>query len=143
MLVYDHGSGASGDEAELVSLEQLLARSDVVSLHCPLTAENTGMINRERIALMKDGALLLNTARGPLIDEQAAADALFDGKLGGMAADVCCVEPISPDNPLLRAPNCILTPHIAWAAKESRARLMDIAADNLRAYLSGNPKNLV
>lgn len=129
--------------AEFVSLEELLRRSDAVSLHCPLFPENTGMINSERLALMKNGAFLLNTARGPLIDETAVAQALKSGRLGGAALDVVSVEPIREDNPLLGAPNCLITPHIAWAAKESRARLMDIATENLRAFLDGRPVNVV
>jgi len=129
--------------AEFVSLPELLRRSDVVSLHCPLFPENTGMINSERLAQIKEGAFLLNTARGPLIDEAAVAEALKTGRLGGAALDVVSVEPIKGDNPLLDAPNCLITPHIAWAAKESRARLMDIAVENLRGYLEGRPVNVV
>lgn len=129
VLIYDHGSGASGDEAELVSLEQLLARSDVVSLHCPLTAENTGMINRERIALMKDGALLLNTARGPLIDEQAAAD-VFEME-----------PPIPEDHPLVTAKNTLLTPHVAFATKEALERRAAIVFENAFGWLRGEIQN--
>lgn len=128
---------------EFVSLEELLRRSDAVSLHCPLFPENTGMINGERLSLMKEGAFLLNTARGPLIDEAAVAGALKSGRLGGAALDVVSVEPIKEDNPLLGAPNCLITPHIAWAARESRARLMDIAAENLKSFLAGRPVNVV
>lgn len=128
---------------KFVDLEELLGRSDVVSMHCPLFPENTRMINARRLAMMKRGAFLLNTARGPLIDEEAVAEALKSGTLGGAALDVVSVEPIKADNPLLGAPNCLITPHIAWAAKESRARLMDIAVENLRGFLNGKPVNVV
>lgn len=129
--------------AEFVNSEELLARSDVVSLHCPQTAENLHMIDAAALAKMKDGAILLNTARGGLIDEQAVADALKSGKLAGYGADVVSKEPIAEDNPLLTAPNCCLTPHIAWAPKETRLRLHHIAAENLRAFLNGTPQNVV
>ena len=126
-----------------VDLDTLLKESDVISLHCPLFPETTGMINRETIAKMKDGAILLNTARGPLIDEQAVADALVSGKLRGMAADVVCAEPIPADSPLLTAPNCILTPHMAWAPAESRQRILDATVENIRGFLVGLPQNIV
>ena len=129
--------------AEFVTLDELLSRADVVSLHCPQTAENLHMIDAAALAKMKDGAILLNTARGGLIDEQAVADALQSGKLAGYGADVVSKEPIAADNPLLTAPNCYLTPHIAWAPKEARLRLHHIAAENLRAFLDGNPQNVV
>lgn len=144
LLVYTQPESAEPEPGvRFVSLEELLAQADAVSLHCPLFPENTGMINRERLALMKEGAFLLNTARGPLIDEEAVAEALKSGRLGGAALDVVSVEPIRADNPLLCAPNCLITPHIAWAAKESRARLMDIATENLRGFLNGSPVNVV
>ena len=129
--------------AEFVTLDELLSRADVVSLHCPQTAENLHMIDAAALAKMKDGAILLNTARGGLIDEQAVADALQSGKLAGYGADVVSKEPIAADNPLLTAPNCYLTPHIAWAPKEARLRLHHIAAENLRAFLDGTPQNVV
>lgn len=129
--------------AQFVTPEELLARSDIVSLHCPQTAENLHMIDAAALAKMKDGAILLNTARGGLIDEQAVADALKSGKLAGYGADVVSKEPIAADNPLLTAPNCYLTPHIAWAPKEARLRLHHIAAENLRAFLNGTPQNVV
>ena len=129
--------------AEAVSVRELLNRSDVVTLHCPLTQSTQRMINVDAIAEMKDGVVILNTARGPLIDEEALADALKSGKVAAAGLDVVSVEPIRADNPLLSAPNCIITPHIAWAPKESRARLMDIAVSNLKAYLSGAPENVV
>jgi glycerate dehydrogenase len=128
---------------EQVELDELFVRSDVLSLHCPLTPENEHLVNRERLKLMKPGALIINTSRGPLIDNQALADALHAGTVGGAALDVLDVEPPSSDNPLLSAPNCVITPHIAWYAREARARLMEIAADNLRAFLAGNAQNTV
>lgn len=126
-----------------VSLEELLRRSDIVSLHCPQTAENLQMINAEALAMMKPGAILLNTARGGLIDEEAVAQALRSGHLAWYGADVVSREPIVPDHPLLTAPNCFLTPHIAWAPTQTRQRLHRIAAENLRAFLAGKPQNVV
>lgn len=131
------------DGAEFVDLDALLRRADIVSLHCPQTAENRRMINADALAKVKDGAILLNTARGGLIDEQAVADALKTGKLAAFGADVVSKEPISADNPLLAAPNCFLTPHIAWAPYETRLRLHRISAENIRAYLAGTPQNVV
>lgn len=129
--------------ARFVSLPELLAQSDVVSLHCPQTAENARMIDAGALAQMKDGAILLNTARGGLLDEQAVADALRSGKLLAAGMDVVSAEPIRADNPLLTAPNCFLTPHIAWAPLETRRRLQAISAENLRAFLAGKPQNVV
>ena len=129
--------------ARFVSLPELLAQSDVVSLHCPQTAENARMIDAGALAQMKDGAILLNTARGGLLDEQAVADALRSGKLLAAGMDVVSAEPIRADNPLLTAPNCFLTPHIAWAPLETRRRLQTISAENLRAFLAGTPQNVV
>ena len=129
--------------ARFVSLPELLAQSDVVSLHCPQTAENARMIDAGALAQMKDGAILLNTARGGLLDEQAVADALRSGKLLAAGMDVVSAEPIRADNPLLPAPNCFLTPHIAWAPLETRRRLQAISAENLRAFLAGKPQNVV
>ena len=126
-----------------VELGELLERSDVVSLHCNLTPENTGLINRDTIAKMKDGALLINNARGQLLNEADVAEALNSGKLGGAAVDVVSTEPIRPDNPLLKAKNCIITPHISWAARESRQRIMDATVENIRAFLAGHPRNVV
>lgn len=131
------------DGISYVSLDELFHMSDVISLHCPLFPSTKGIINQENIAKMKDGAFLINTSRGPLIDEQALANALNEGKLAGAAVDVVSTEPIQEDNPLLKAKNCLITPHIAWAPKESRQRLMDIAVDNLRAFIAGQPKNVV
>ncbi len=125
------------------TLDRLLAESDVVSLHCPLTEKTRGMINRDSIARMKDGAILINTSRGPLVDEPALAEALDSGKLLGAAVDVVSTEPIRPDNPLLKARNMLITPHIAWAPRESRAMLLDIAVENIRVFLAGSPRNTV
>ena len=126
-----------------VSLDTLLRQSDVISLHCPLTPETTGLINSETIAKMKDGAIVLNTSRGQAVDEEALAEALKSGKLRAAAVDVAAREPIPADSPLLTAPNCIITPHMAWAPKESRQRILDCTAQSIRAYLSGSPVNVV
>lgn len=126
-----------------VDLDTLLAESDVITLHCPLFPETKHIIDEAAIAKMKDGAILLNTARGPLIDEAAVADALRSGKLKGAAMDVVDSEPIPADSPLLQAPNCIITPHIAWAPIEARQRILDITADSIKGFLSGNPINVV
>ena len=142
VMAYDPLADSSA-HPELTDLETLLRASDVVSLHCPLTAENQGLINAERLALMKPSALLLNTARGPLVDEAALADALNAGRLAGAALDVLCVEPPKPDNPLLTAKNCLITPHIAWATRAARSRLMKTAVANVRAFLDGEPENVV
>ena len=144
VLAYDIYPNDSGHAVgEYVDLDTLLAQSDVVSLHCNLTPENTGLINKETIAKMKGGAILLNNARGQLIVEQDVADALNSGKLAAAGLDVVYTEPIRPDNPLLTAKNCILTPHISWAPKESRQRIMEITAENIRAFLNGTPQNVV
>ena len=124
-------------------LDTLLRESDVVSLHCPLTAENEGMICRKTIEKMKDGAILLNTGRGPLLHEQDVADALDSGKLYACAVDVLSKEPPAKDNPLLTAKNCFITPHIAWATQAARSRLLAVSAENLRAFLAGAPQNVV
>ncbi len=126
-----------------IDLEILFRQSDVVSLHCPLTPQTKNLVNQERLALMKPTAFLLNTSRGPLIDEHALADALNSGRIAGAAVDVLSVEPPPPDNPLLRAKNCLVTPHIAWATRAARARLMQIAVANVRAFLNGRLQNVV
>ncbi len=131
------------DATPWVELDELLARADVVSLHCPLTPQTQQLINAERLARMKPSALLINTGRGPLLDEQAVADALNAGRLAGLAADVLSTEPPKPDNPLLAAKNCIVTPHIAWATQAARQRLYDIAVNNLKAFFAGRPVNQV
>lgn len=131
------------EDTEYASLETLLEQSDIVSLHCPQTAENLRMINTDTLARMKDGAILINTARGGLVDEQAVAEALETGKLAYYCADVVSKEPIAPGNPLLTARNCFLTPHIAWAPKETRERLHAINVENIRAFLAGTPQNVI
>lgn len=127
----------------VVALQELFRTSDVVSLHCPLTPETHKLVNAERLALMKPAAFLLNTSRGPLIDEPALADALNAGRLAGAALDVLSVEPPPAGNPLLTAKNCLITPHIAWATRAARARLLRIAVENVRAFLAGRPVNVV
>ena len=132
-----------GAEEFHTELDELYAQSDIVSLHCPLTAENAGMINAATIAKMKDGVILLNTARGGLINEADLREALPCGKVYAAASDVVSTEPIKADNPLLGLDNMIITPHIAWAALEARQRLMDVATDNVRQFLAGNVQNNV
>ena len=132
-----------GNEPEQVDLDTLLRESDVISLHCRLTPENTGLINRDTIAKMKDGVIIINTARGPLINEADLREALLSGKVYAAALDVLSAEPMRADNPLLGIPNCIITPHIAWAARESRQRLLDTVIDNVKGYMEGKPQNTV
>ena len=144
VLAYDLYPNDSGREiAEYVALDDLYARADVITLHCNLTPENTCMINKESIARMKDGGIRINNARGQLINEQDVADALNSGKMGAAGLDVVYTEPIRADNPLLKAKNCIITPHISWAPKESRQRIMDCAVANAKAYIDGAPINVV
>ena len=144
VLAYSRTPDPAGSPlAAYTDLDTLLAQSDVVSLHCPLTPATNHLINAQTIAKMKDGALLLNTARGPVIDQQAVADALTQGKLRGVAMDVADQEPIPADAPLLTAPNCIITPHIAWAPLECRQRIMSITEASIRGFLSGQPVNTV
>jgi glycerate dehydrogenase len=126
-----------------VDLPTLLASCDVVSLHCPLTPQTRGLIDAERIALMKPGALLINTGRGPLVNEADLAAALHSGRLGGAGLDVLSLEPPDPTNPLLQAPNCVITPHIAWATRSARQRLIEAAAANAAAILAGAPQSVV
>jgi len=126
-----------------VSLDELLARSDVVSLHCPLTPDTQGLINAARLARMKPSAFLINTSRGPLVNERDLADALNAGRLAGAAVDVLSTEPPKPDNPLLTAKNCVVTPHIAWATRSARQRLLQTSLDNLGAFIAGQPQNVV
>lgn len=129
--------------AEYVPLAELLARSDVIALHCPLFPETRGLINRETIAQMKDGVILLNNSRGQLVVEQDLADALHSGKVRAAGLDVVSTEPIRSDNPLLSAPNCLITPHISWAPRESRERILTCTENNIRAWLAGEPVNVV
>ncbi len=144
VLAYDvHPTDAGRGIGMYVTLDELLAQADVVSLHCNLTPENTGFVNAEAIAKMKDGAILLNNARGQLLNEQDVADALNSGKLAAAGLDVVSTEPVRADNPLLTAKNCILTPHISWAPLESRQRIMDTTAENIRAWLNGKPIHVV
>lgn len=144
VLAYSRSQCDEGESiGSYVELDDLLRRSDVVSLHCPLFPETREIINAQTIARMKDGAILLNTARGPLISEEAVARALHTGKLRGAAMDVVTQEPIPKDSPLLTAPNCIITPHMAWAPTESRERLLACVVDNIRAFLEGHPQNVV
>ncbi|UCF31084.1 MAG: D-2-hydroxyacid dehydrogenase [bacterium] len=130
-------------EVRFAELEVLFAESDVVTLHCPLTPETEGLVNAERLALMGEKAFLINTSRGPVVDESALADALNDGRIAGAAVDVLSQEPPHPTNPLLGARNCIVTPHIGWATGAARARLMDTVTENLRAWIEGRPENVV
>lgn len=130
-------------KATQVDLDTLLAESDFISINCPLTPENTGFMNKAAFARMKPTAFLVNTGRGPLVNEQDLADALNAGMIAGAGLDVLSVEPALPDNPLVGAKNCYITPHIAWATFEARSRLMQIAADNLASFLNGTPKNKV
>ena len=144
VLAYDLYPNDSGKAiAEYVDLDTLLAQSDVVFLHCNLTADNEKMINKENIAKMKDGAILINNSRGQLIDEQDVTDALKAGKLAAAGLDVVYTEPIRADNPLLTAPNCIISPPMSWGATVARQRIMDCTADNIRAYQDGAPIHVV
>lgn len=145
VLAYDAYKNPTleSETCQYAELEELLAESDVIALHCPLFPETEGIINKDSIAKMKDGVIILNNSRGPLIVEQDMADALNSGKVAAAGLDVVSTEPIKGDNPLLGAKNCIITPHISWAPKESRKRLMDIAVNNLAEFLAGNPVNVV
>lgn len=131
------------DYIERADLDTMFSRADIISLHCPLTADTEHIINERALARAKRGLILLNTARGPLVDEQAVADALLSGRLAAYGADVLALEPPQADNPLLHAPNAFTTPHIAWATVEARRRLMQITIDNVRAFISGQPINVV
>ena len=129
--------------ADYVPLDELLAQSDFIFLHCPLTPETEGIVNATNIAKMKDGVIIVNNGRGQLIVEEDLAAALTSGKVGGAAVDVASTEPIAADNPLLHAPHCIITPHISWATKEARERIMQMTADNVKAFMDGTPTNVV
>ncbi|MCY9663853.1 D-2-hydroxyacid dehydrogenase [Paenibacillus alginolyticus] len=147
MKVIATGSGRNVPQPvegmEWVQIDELLQRSDVISLHCPLTPATNQLIDAARIAQMKPTAIIINTARGGLLNEKDVAHALNEGRLAGAGLDVLTIEPPQPDNPLLHARNVIITPHIAWATKEARARLMDTAIGNVRAYLDGRPVNVI
>ena len=145
ILAYDsyQDPGLAGQEVRYVTLEELLGESDVISLHCPLFPDTEGIINQDTIAKMKDGVIILNNSRGQLVVEEDLAAALISGKVGAAGLDVVSAEPIRGGNPLLKAPNCIITPHISWASRESRQRLMDLAVENAAAFLDGHPQNVV
>ena len=144
VLAYDTGALSPDDPAiEAVGIDTLVRESDVVSLHCPLTPESEGMVNAERLAAMKPSAYLINTGRGPLVNEFDLAKALKENEIAGAGIDVMPVEPPPADSPLFNVPNCIITPHIAWATGAARGRLMGNVAGNIRAYLDGKPVNVV
>lgn len=145
VLAYDSykNPALENENCHYAELDDVLAQSDVIALHCPLFPSTEGIINKDTIAKMKDGVIILNNSRGPLIVEQDLADALISRKVYAAGLDVVSTEPIRGNNPLLNAPNCIITPHISWAPKESRQRLMDIAVNNLKAFLDGSPVNVV
>lgn len=145
ILAYDsyQNKDLESDTCKYTSLDELLSKSDIISLHCPLLDSTEGIINKNNIAKMKDGVMIINTSRGPLVVEEDLCEALESGKVAAAAVDVVSAEPIASDNPLLKAKNCIITPHIAWAPKESRSRLMNTAVENLTAYIKGSPVNIV
>lgn len=144
VIAYDRSEHEEGRAiATYVDLDTLLSTSDVIALHCPLFPDTQGIINKDTIAKMKDGVIILNNSRGPLVVEQDLADALNSGKVYAAGLDVVGTEPIDPSNPLLSAKNCFITPHISWAPKESRQRIMDCAVENVKAYLAGAPINVV
>ena len=144
VLAYDAYQSEDGRKvAEYVDLDTLYAQSDVIFLHCPLFAENKEMINKDSIARMKDGVIIINNSRGGLVHEQDLADALNSGKVYAAGLDVVSTEPVKGDNPLLTAKNCIITPHISWAAQAARQRIMDITVDNIKAFIDGHPVNVV
>ncbi len=136
-------AGQDFEYGRYLTLDEVYQRADIISLHCPLTAETEKMINEATIAKMKDGVILINTSRGQLVDEAALRAALDSGKVRAAGLDVVSAEPILPDNPLLGARNCILTPHMAWSATEARQRLMDVCVENVKAYMAGQPINVV
>ena len=144
VLAYSRTERAEGRAlADYVPLDTLFREADFIFLHCPLTSETEGIIRADSIAQMKDGVIIVNNGRGQLIVEEDLAAALARGKVGGAAVDVASSEPIRADNPLLHAPNCIITPHISWATKEARVRIMQMTADNVRAFMAGTPTNVV
>ena len=144
VITYDARPTEAGKAvAEYVSLDELFAQSDVLGLQMPLFPFNTGIINKENIAKMKDGVIIINNSRGQMVVEQDLADALNSGKVAAAGLDVVSTEPIREDNPLLKAKNCIITPHMSWASKESRQRIMDTTVDNVKAFIAGKPINVV
>ena len=145
VIAYDARESDAGHAlgVEYVTLDELFAQSDVLGLQMPLLPFNVGIINKENIAKMKDGAILINNSRGQMVVEQDLADALNSGKLAAAGLDVVSTEPIRADNPLLKAKNCIITPHMSWGAKESRQRIMDCTVNNVKAFLAGKPENVV
>jgi glycerate dehydrogenase len=143
VLAYEPQELAAPDGVDFLDLSTLFRESDVVSLHCPLTTETQQLVNKERLDLMKESAFLINTSRGPIVDEQALADALNSDRIAGAGLDVLSVEPPKQDNPLLTAKNCYITPHIAWATRASRARLMTMVVANVKAFLDGKLQNVV
>lgn len=144
VIAYNRSRSESGEKiADYVNLDELLTRSDVISLHCPLSPETEKIINKATIQKMKDGVIIINNSRGKLIEEQALADALECGKVYSAAVDVVSEEPIRPDNPLIAARNCFITPHMSWSPREARMRIMDTTAENIKAFLRGEPQNVV
>lgn len=145
VLAYSRSTkpGTQEDGLRFVTLDELLGESDIISLHCPLTDATQGLINKDSLGKMKQSAILINTGRGPLVVEQDLADALNAGRIYAAGLDVVSREPMTSDNPLIGARNCFITPHIAWAPRETRQRLMDIAADNLKGFLNGTPIHVV
>jgi glycerate dehydrogenase len=145
LLVYDTIKIQESEDENLIytDLDELLKLADVISLHCPLTESTRGIINKDTISIMKDGIIIINTSRGQLVVEEDLKDALNNGKVAGAAVDVVSTEPIDEHNPLLKADNCIITPHIAWAPRAARERLMNTAVENLQAFLNGSPVNVV
>ena len=132
-----------GGNIEFADIDTVFANSDVISLHCPLTSDNTGFVNTKRLEMMKPSAFLINTSRGPLINETDLAKALNSNKIAGAALDVLSTEPPKSDNPLLTANNCFITPHIAWATRSARQRLMSVTISNIKAFINGSPENIV
>ena len=145
VVAYDpnHGSDHSRVEVEYLGLDELFRRSDIITLHCPLTEETRGLVSRERLDLMKPTATLINTSRGPLVDERALAEALGNHAIAGAGLDVLATEPPESANMLIHSPNCSITPHIAWATYAARKRLLEIAVSNVAAFLAGHPTNVV
>ncbi len=143
VIAYNPSAKAAPAYVQFVDLETVFSSADVVSLHCPLTEKNRGLVNASRLATMKSTAFLLNTSRGPLVDEAALAEALNSGRIAGAGVDVLSAEPPPAENPLLRAKNCVITPHNAWGTRAARARLMRVAVENIRAFLDGAPQNVV